>query len=58
MSKWVICKWEDAHCGKVPCMALIDDDIKIEHFKECFYSNIQTNWRNALEREIMEANLA
>ena len=41
----VICCYEDAHCGKTPCIADIDDDINIEKFNECFYSTVKTKWK-------------
>jgi hypothetical protein len=51
--KWVICCYEDSHCGKSPCMALVDDSIKIEKFKECFYSTVSVEWRLATRAESM-----
>ena len=49
--KWVICCYEDAHCGKTPCMAVIDDSINIEKFNECFYSHVKVRWRLATKME-------
>jgi hypothetical protein len=49
---WIIC--DDGggkRCHKLPCFALIESDINIKKFRECFYSHHACTWRLATAME-------